>query len=130
MPLSPQAIDVFKQAASLGRSGTDLVFPNGKGELLSDMTLTKCLRDMGERDTIHGFRSTFRDWVAEELLEIPDEIAEAALSHTVPDKIMAAYKRTTFFAKRRDLMDIWGRYATSSKQAEIHPISRATERRR
>jgi len=122
VPLSAEALQVFRRAAELRRGNTNLVFPNGKGELLSDMTLTKCLRDMGESDTVHGFRSTFRDFVAEQLLDVPDEIAEAALAHTVSDKVMKAYKRTTFFEMRRSLMTTWGRFCSSNDGEKIMEI--------
>ena len=71
--------------------------------------------------TAHGFRSSFRDWAAE--TGVDDAVAEAALAHAVTDKVMAAYKRTTFDEMRRKLMDDWGRYAVGEGSAEIilHP---------
>src|SRR5690606_34952528 len=66
VPLSPAAVELFREAASLKRAGTELIFPAGSGKPLSNMTLTKVLRDMGADCTAHGFRSTFRDWVAEQ----------------------------------------------------------------
>jgi hypothetical protein len=71
---------------------------------------------------VHGFRSTFRDFVAEQLLDVPDEIAEAALAHTVSDKVMKAYKRTTFFEMRRSLMTTWGRFCSSNDGEKIMEI--------
>jgi integrase len=59
----------------------------------------------------HGFRSTFRDWAAER--GYADAVAEAALAHKVPDAVIAAYKRTTFFELRKKLMDDWAAFATS-----------------
>jgi len=83
------------------------------------MTLTKALRDLGEKATVHGFRSSFRDWAAEQT-DFPREIAEAALAHAVPDAVEAAYRRTDFFDKRREMMDAWGKfleeYADGSKR--------------
>ena len=76
---------------------------------MSDMTLTKLLREMKENVTAHGFRSTFRDWVSEETNH-PGEIAEAALAHRVKDKTEAAYRRGNLLEKRRKLMDEWGAY--------------------
>lgn len=76
---------------------------------MSDMTLTKLLREMKEDVTAHGFRSTFRDWVSEETNH-PGEIAEAALAHRVKDKTEAAYRRGNLLEKRRKLMDEWGAY--------------------
>ena len=64
------------------------------------MTLLKVLRDLKEPFTVHGFRSAFRDWVAEQT-NFPGEVAEAALAHAIPNKVEAAYKRTDFVQKRR-----------------------------
>ncbi len=115
VPLSEQAIEVFRRAKSLSIGESDLVFPGAKrGKPLSDMTLLKVLRDMGMGATVHGFRSAFRDWCAEET-SVAGEIAEAALAHTVPNKVEAAYRRTDFFEKRRKLMDAWASYCTSAK---------------
>lgn len=116
VPLSPQALAVLGQAKATRRS--DHIFPNGKGVALSDMALTKTLRDMGLDCTAHGFRSSFRDWAAEQT-SAPGEVAEAALAHAVPNAVEAAYLRTTFFDRRRELMDAWGRFATGDDSAEI-----------
>lgn len=70
------------------------------------MTLLKILRDMDLAVTVHGFRSAFRDWVAEQT-DYSGEIAEAALAHTVSNKVEAAYRRTNFLDKRRLLMRDW-----------------------
>ena len=114
VPLSPEALAVFKRAAELRQAGTDLVFPGMKRDRpLSDMTLLKVLRDMGLQATVHGFRSAFRDWVAEET-SFAGEVAEAALAHAIPNKVEAAYRRTDFLEKRRDLMRIWGAFCDTS----------------
>lgn len=68
--------------------------------------------------TVHGFRSSFRDWAAEQT-NFPGEIAEAALAHTVPNVVEAAYRRTDFFDKRRELMEAWGRFVASEGGADI-----------
>jgi integrase len=116
VPLSPQAVALLEQAKALRRS--DHVFPSGKGEALSDMALTKTLRDMGLKCTAHGFRSSFRDWAAEQT-SVPGEIAEAALAHAVPSAVEAAYKRTDFFDRRRELMEAWGRFAGDGALSEL-----------
>lgn len=90
---------------------TDLIFPGQGGGLLSDMTMAKVLRTAEQPYDAHGFRSSFRDWAAEKMPELPDPVAEAALSHTVPDQVVRAYKRTTFVDLRRRLLDAWGAYA-------------------
>lgn len=110
VPLSPEAVGVFERTAKYRATGSDLVFPGQKlKQPLSDMTLLKILRDMEVRVTVHGFRSAFRDWVAEQT-NYPGEVAEAALAHAVSNKVEAAYRRTDFLAKRRELMKHWGRY--------------------
>lgn len=111
VPLTAQALAVLAQAAESRRAGSEHVFPNGKGVALSDMALTKTLRDMGMECTAHGMRSTFRDWAAEQT-SVAGEIPEAALAHAVPNAVEAAYKRTDFFDRRRDLMDAWACFAT------------------
>lgn len=73
------------------------------------MTLLKVVRDMDLAVTVHGFRSAFRDWVAD-ATDYPGEVAEAALAHAIPNKVEAAYKRTDFLQKRRALMDEWGAF--------------------
>jgi len=110
VPLSPQAVALFERMKAHRREYTDLVFPGQKrGKPLSDMTLTKALRDMQAGVTAHGFRSTFRDWVAEQT-NWPSDLAEAALAHVVSDKTVAAYQRGTMLDKRRNLMDAWAGY--------------------
>lgn len=76
---------------------------------MSDMTLTKLLREMKEPYTAHGFRSAFRDWVSEETNH-PSDVAEAALAHVVKDKTEAAYRRGNLLEKRRLLMEDWGAF--------------------
>jgi integrase len=123
VPLSSQAIAVLQQAASLRRHGSEHVFPSAKGGALSDMALTKRLRDLGMTCTAHGFRSSFRDWAAE--TSVDDAVAEAALAHAVGDKVMAAYKRTTFDEMRRKLMDDWGRYVVGEGSADVVHLPKA-----
>jgi len=106
--LSEQAILVLRKAVELFQpEEAGLIFPGLRGGVLSDMTLSKVMRDMNQKFVPHGFRSTFRDWAAEQRSDIPDPVAEAALAHVVPDKIIRAYKRTTFLGLRRSLLDSW-----------------------
>ena len=72
------------------------------------------LRRMKTDVTAHGFRSTFRDWAAEQT-NIPSAVCEAALAHTIKDKAEAAYNRTDLFDKRRELMDLWSDYCAGSQ---------------
>jgi integrase len=107
VPLCEGAMSVLRRAADLRIEGTDLIFYGTKrNQPLSDMTLLKVLRDLGEPFTVHGFRSSFRDWVAEQTT-FAGEVAEAALAHAIPNKVEAAYRRTDFLEKRRKVMDAW-----------------------
>jgi len=110
VPLSPQAVAVFERAQRYKTGISDLVFPGQNVKKpLSDMTLLKVLRDMELMATVHGFRSAFRDWVAEQT-DYSGEVAEAALAHTVSNKVEAAYRRTDFLDKRRLLMRDWAAF--------------------
>ncbi|HYD23466.1 MAG TPA: integrase arm-type DNA-binding domain-containing protein [Croceibacterium sp.] len=128
VPLSPVAVALFREVAAMKRGGTDLIFPANGGKALSDMTLTKVLRDMKAACTVHGFRSTFRDWAAEQT-SVPGEVAEAALAHMVPKAVEAAYRRTDFFDKRRELMEAWASYVGGHGGAEVVPLAVASSTR-
>jgi integrase len=111
VPLSDAAIAILNKA-KLFRCASDLVFPSIKsGKALSDMTMSAVLRRQSLPVTVHGFRSTFRDW-SEEATNFPHEVKEAALAHTVRNKAEAAYRRTDLFGKRRNLMAEWSAYVT------------------
>jgi integrase len=121
VPLSTAARDVFTRAQALRIAETDLIFPGTRrGRPISDMTLTKVLRDAGLDVAAHGFRSSFRDWAAERT-NVPGEVAEAALAHAIPNRVEAAYRRTNFLEKRRDLMERWGRFCLDA-QGTVVPI--------
>ncbi len=109
--LSEEALAVLQRAEPLrrGDGGEDLIFPSSKGTALSDATLSKILKVEGQPFTVHGFRSSFRDWAAEKMPNIPDPVAEAALAHVVADKVVAAYKRTPFDDMRRQLLMGWAK---------------------
>lgn len=92
----------------------DLLFPGRSKKPMSDMTLKKVLTDAKEPYDAHGFRSSFRDWAAEQAHHIPDPVAEAALAHLVPDQVVRAYKRTKFLEMRRELLDAWGKYVAAN----------------
>lgn len=109
--LSDQAIAILERAKRYRRSDDRdaLVFPSRSGKVMSDMTVSKVMRDAKLPYVPHGFRSSFRDWAAEQMSHIPDAVAEAALAHAVPDKVVAAYKRTNFLEMRRGLLEGWGK---------------------
>lgn len=128
VPLSAGAI------AMLGSQRDDdvLVFESEAkpGKPISDMSMTAVLRRMG-RDgiTVHGFRSTFRDW-AGETTGFPREVIEAALAHGIKDKAEAAHARSDLFDKRRDLMAAWSSVASSYDLGEnIVPLAKTSDQR-
>ena len=109
VPLSEAALEALDGAKNL-HDGSDLVFPSPlkPGRPLSDVTLTKVLRDVGlaDRATVHGFRASFRTWALEQT-DTPWAVAEAALAHGLGDSVQQAYIRGDAFAKRRKLMNEW-----------------------
>lgn len=109
VPLSDAAMAVINKMQEC-RQG-DFVFPGTKENTpLSDMSMTAVLRRMGRGDlTVHGFRSTFRDWCSESTA-YPRDVAEMALAHTIGDKVEAAYRRGDLFKKRTRLMNDWADY--------------------
>ena len=106
VPLSQAALALLRVMGP--REPGDIIFPGLKGSL-SDMSLTAVLRRMKVQATVHGFRSTFRDWVSE-CTHFPGEVAEMALAHAVGDKVEAAYRRGDLLARRMQLMQDWGQY--------------------
>lgn len=116
VPLSDAVLGILKKVAPLtGGDKGNLVFRGVSEKPLSDMTLTKVLRDAGLKAyTVHGFRSSFRDWAAEQT-SFPGEWAEAALAHALPNKVEAAYRRTKFLDQRRRLMTAWAGYVAGMK---------------
>lgn len=126
VPLTKEALAVLKQA----NRDTGLIFPNADGEPLSDAAMLKYLQEDMKHPTltVHGFRSTFRDWVAE-CTTIAGEVAEAALGHVVSDKTEAAYRRgdsrpaapEQALNRRRQLIEMWSRYcvAGASKTGQV-----------
>ena len=110
VPLSPPALKLLQRLWQERTSDTGLVFTNNGTKPISDMTMTKLLRDDGiEGVTVHGFRSTFTDWSSEQT-DFPKEVADKALAHKLPNKVEAAYRRTDFFEKRRALMAAWAAF--------------------
>jgi integrase len=124
VPLSKQARAILKSMLAQ-RGSADWVFPGTKPESsLSNMAFLALLRRLDRTDiTAHGFRSSFRDWAAEQT-NYAREVAEAALAHTLSDKVEAAYRRTDLFDKRAKLMEAWARYCATPPRAsaEVVPI--------
>jgi integrase len=123
VPLSDRAVAIL---LALPRDDSGYVFPGAKaGRSLSESSMLKLLRGLRSELTVHGFRSTFRDWAAERTA-YPREVAEAALAHTIPDKVEAAYRRSDLFDKRRRLMAEWSKFCASTpvKKGELVAIGR------
>ena len=117
VPLSPRVVAILVDARSI-HDGSDLVFPSPlrPGKPMSDMTLIKLLRDLGfgDRTTVHGFRSSFRDWAAE-CTNAPHAVMELSLAHAVGSAVEAAYARSTLIERRRALMEQWAAYLEVEK---------------
>ena len=114
VPLSGQAMEILGEASAL-RDESGLVFPSSlkAGMPMSDMTLTKVLRSTGlsERGTVHGFRSSFKNWTLEQT-DTPWAVSEAALAHILGNSTEQAYARSDLFERRRILMQQWADYLT------------------
>ena len=113
VPLCERGIAILDEAPAFG-DGCGLIFPASPSadKALNDTAFVQLLKRLRIDGTAHGFRSSFRDWSAE-CTSIPREVCEAALAHTLTNKAEAAYARSDLFAKRRELMDAWGRYLNS-----------------
>ena len=118
VPLSPPALRILSVMQD-NQTG-DYVFPGEKSDRhLSVMSLAMVLRRMEiENVTVHGFRSSFRDWAAE-CTNFPNEVCEAALAHVIENKAEAAYRRGDLFEKRRKLMEAWASYCTAPRAAKV-----------
>ena len=112
MPLCGRATEILDEARKLGGSNP-LVFTLGDGQPIFDKRLRRLLRKLEIAAVPHGFRSSFRDWAAEET-DHPREVIEAALAHVVQNKVEAAYRRTDLFERRRRLMNDWETYLANA----------------
>jgi integrase len=118
VPLSAPAIAVLERMLAV-RNG-EFVFTGPSGQPLSRMT--PLLQHMGRDDlTVHGFRSTFRDWAAERT-SFPREVVEMALAHRIGTEVELAYRRSDLFEKRRRLMDDWAKYCARSMSGDVVPL--------
>ncbi len=124
VPLSDAALAILKVVEPLKNAPDGLVFPGGRRDKpLSDVAVSKALAAVADGFTVHGMRSTFRDWAAERT-NFPREVAEAALAHTNRDKVEAAYRRSDLFEQRARLMREWAKFCTApaSKSGNITTI--------
>lgn len=112
VPLSARCLAILEAAKEYKQASSDLVFPGTKQDRpLSDMTLSKLVKELKIDAVPHGFRSSFRDWAGETTAH-PREVIEFALAHVIKDKAEAAYARSDLFEKRRLVMDEWAAYAS------------------
>jgi integrase len=110
VPLPKRCLAILNEAKRLKLDDSDLVFPGTKaGKPLSDMTLSKLVRELGINAVPHGFRSSFRDWAGESTNHAR-EVVEFALAHAIKDKAEAAYARSDLFEKRKKLMADWAEF--------------------
>ncbi|MDA1101494.1 MAG: integrase arm-type DNA-binding domain-containing protein [Proteobacteria bacterium] len=125
IPLSSEALAVLNSMKAIQVDGEEHVFPGRRpGRQMSENTMRKFLQNDMQREglTVHGFRSTFRDWAAEQS-NFPREVAEAALAHALKDKTEAAYQRGDLLEKRRDLMEAWANYCSSLEGGKVVEFS-------
>jgi integrase len=109
VPLSPRCMEILAQAELLGAEGSYVFRGRSGNKPLSNMVFLMALRRMGLDVTAHGFRSSFRDWAAEQT-NFPREVCEMALAHAVENRVEAAYRRSDLFERRRELMNAWAIY--------------------
>lgn len=115
VPLSAPAVAILRQAESLV-DDQGYLFPGAKrGRPLSDMTISKLVKELGFDADVHGFRTSFRTW-AQEKTNYPREVAEAALAHLSGDAVERAYARSDLFEKRREMMDAWAKHLKDSNE--------------
>jgi integrase len=117
IPLSPRCISLLTEAKSLSAKNDGYVFPGRlEGKSMSNMVFLMTLRRMKIDVTAHGFRSSFRDWAAEQT-GFPSDVCEMALAHTIKNKVEAAYRRGDLFEKRRALMGAWAEYVVQTGES-------------
>jgi integrase len=124
VPLTDRAVEILTELSELSTGPAAYVFPGQKkGRPLSVMAMDMILRRMDIEFTVHGFRSSFRDWAGEETA-FPREVAEAALAHVVGDETERAYRRGDALEKRRKLMIAWANYCEPKKPGNVLELKR------
>ena len=123
IPLCARAVELLKLMEGVRTAHNPYIFSGrAMGKSLSHVAMAHVLKRIG-RDaiTVHGFRSTFRDWASEQT-SAPHEVCEMALAHVIGNKAEAAYRRGDLFDKRRLLMDAWQAFADSKPLAKVLPL--------
>ena len=115
VPLCDEAMEILSKMQQWRHDGSALAFPGARGGLLSDVAINKTLHSVAVAAgvTVHGFRSSFRDWGAE-TTTFPSAVLELALAHVNKDKVESAYQRSDLFERRRELMDAWGSFCSGT----------------
>ena len=113
VPLCDETIEILTMMQHWQLNDNEYVFPGIRGGLLSDVAVNKTLHTVEPNVTVHGFRSSFRQWGAE-TTSFPGAVLELALAHVNKDKVEEAYQRSDLFARRSELMKAWGNYCTST----------------
>jgi integrase len=116
IPLPKRAIEILAEAEPFNNS-SGLIFPSPRGKTLSDMTLSKLVKELGFDADVHGFRTSFRTW-GQECTDFPREVQEAALAHKVGDAAEQAYARSDLLGRRRNMMEAWSNYLSSTRNTE------------
>lgn len=124
VPLSDDALAILQAVPRF--EGSPYVFPVLRGSKISDMSLSAVIKRMDVDATVHGFRSTLRDWMGE-TTSYPHEVAEMTLAHTIPSPAECAYRRGNLLEKRRALMAEWAEYCITGipESAAVHDIGEA-----
>jgi integrase len=120
VPLSKRSLEIIKEATILSKN-SEYIFAIG-GNALSNMAMLNLMKRMGYAFTVHGFRSTFRDWVAE-MTSYSGEAAEMALAHTIKNKAEAAYRRGDMLAIRKQLMEAWESYCINRTELDQRKVT-------
>ncbi len=120
IPLSDAAMDILIEMQTWRMGNSPRVFPGARGGLLSDVAMNKTLHSIAPDVTVHGFRSSFRQWGAEQT-SFPAAVLELALAHENRNKVEAAYQRSDLFDLRRTLMEDWAWHAAPKDKDTFHP---------
>jgi integrase len=124
VPLTEPALAILRKLEAFGTDELGHLFPGSRrGRPLSNMAMEMILRRMGAEATVHGFRSSFRDWCGEET-SFPREIAEQCLAHRIGNAAELAYRRGDALAKRRPLMEAWARYCEPTTEGNVVELRR------